>query len=32
MEAVYSKILDDIIDTQEPSGLVPTMAPLVRYM
>ncbi|KAM5354910.1 hypothetical protein ACJ41O_001556 [Fusarium nematophilum] len=31
-EAVYSKILDDIIDTQEPSGLVPTMAPLVRYM
>ncbi|KAF4964316.1 hypothetical protein FSARC_7761 [Fusarium sarcochroum] len=32
MEAVYSKILDDIIDTQEPSGLVPTMAPLIRYM
>ncbi|KAL1890889.1 hypothetical protein Sste5346_008030 [Sporothrix stenoceras] len=32
MEAVYSKILDDIIDAQEPSGLVPTMAPLVRYM
>ncbi|KAH7367055.1 bacterial alpha-L-rhamnosidase-domain-containing protein [Plectosphaerella cucumerina] len=32
MEAVYSKILDDIIDTQEPTGLVPTMAPLVRYM
>ncbi|KAH7165170.1 bacterial alpha-L-rhamnosidase-domain-containing protein [Dactylonectria macrodidyma] len=32
MEAVYSKILDDIIDTQESSGLVPTMAPLVRYM
>ncbi|KAH6999253.1 bacterial alpha-L-rhamnosidase-domain-containing protein [Ilyonectria sp. MPI-CAGE-AT-0026] len=32
MEAVYSKILDDIIDTQEPSGLVPTMAPLVRYI
>lgn len=32
MEAVYSKIIDDIIDAQEPSGLVPTMAPLVRYM
>lgn len=32
MEAVYTKILDDIIDTQESSGLVPTMAPLVRYM
>lgn len=32
MEAVYSKILDDIIDSQEPSGLVPTMAPTVRYM
>lgn len=32
MEALYSKILDDIIDTQEPSGLVPTMAPLIRYM
>ncbi|KAI9154885.1 Alpha-L-rhamnosidase [Paramyrothecium foliicola] len=32
MEAVYTKILDDIIDAQEPSGLVPTMAPLNRYM
>ncbi|KAI4598742.1 hypothetical protein KJ359_002634 [Pestalotiopsis sp. 9143b] len=32
MEAVYTKILDDIMDTQEPSGLVPTMAPLMRYM
>jgi hypothetical protein len=32
MEAVYSKILDDIIDAQEPSGLVPNMAPLNRYM
>lgn len=32
MEAVYSKILDDIIDTQESSGLVPNMAPLNRYM
>lgn len=31
-EAVYQKIIDDIIDAQEPSGLVPTMAPLVRYM
>ncbi|KAF3013270.1 hypothetical protein E8E14_009299 [Neopestalotiopsis sp. 37M] len=32
MESVYTKILDDIIDTQESSGLVPTMAPLMRYM
>ncbi|KAF7586704.1 hypothetical protein BBP40_008422 [Aspergillus hancockii] len=32
MEAVYSKILDDIIDAQEPNGLVPTMAPEIRYM
>ena len=32
MEAVYTTILDDIIDTQEASGLVPTMAPLMRYM
>ncbi|KAL3471149.1 bacterial alpha-L-rhamnosidase-domain-containing protein [Aspergillus californicus] len=32
MEAVYSKILDDIIDTQESNGLVPTMAPEIRYM
>ncbi|GKZ88545.1 hypothetical protein AnigIFM59636_008407 [Aspergillus niger] len=32
MEALYTKILDDILDTQEPSGLVPTMAPEIRYM
>lgn len=32
MESLYSKILDDIIDAQEPSGLCPTMAPEVRYM
>ncbi|KAL4916426.1 bacterial alpha-L-rhamnosidase-domain-containing protein [Aspergillus aurantiobrunneus] len=32
MEALYSKILDDIIDAQEPNGLVPTMAPEIRYM
>ncbi|CAK7216158.1 hypothetical protein SEUCBS140593_002776 [Sporothrix eucalyptigena] len=32
MEDVYTKILDDIIEAQESSGLVPTMAPLVRYM
>lgn len=25
VEALYSKIIDDILDTQEPSGLVPTM-------
>jgi hypothetical protein len=32
MESLYSKILDDITDAQEPSGLVPTMAPEIRYM
>jgi hypothetical protein len=32
METLYTKILDDILDTQEPSGLVPTMAPEIRYM
>ncbi|KAL3487507.1 bacterial alpha-L-rhamnosidase-domain-containing protein [Aspergillus germanicus] len=32
MESLYSKILDDIIDTQESNGLVPTMAPEIRYM
>ena len=32
MEDLYTKILDDIIEAQEPSGLVPTMAPLMRYM
>ncbi|KAJ5087129.1 alpha-L-rhamnosidase [Penicillium angulare] len=32
MEALYTKILDDILDAQEPNGLVPTMAPEIRYM
>jgi hypothetical protein len=32
VEALYTKILQDILDTQEPSGLVPTMAPEIRYM
>ncbi|KAF2226005.1 bacterial alpha-L-rhamnosidase-domain-containing protein [Elsinoe ampelina] len=32
MESLYSKILDDILDTQESTGLVPTMAPEIRYM
>ncbi|KFZ07916.1 hypothetical protein V502_09674 [Pseudogymnoascus sp. VKM F-4520 (FW-2644)] len=32
MEDLYSKILDDILDAQEPDGLVPTMAPEMRYM
>jgi hypothetical protein len=32
MECLYTKILDDILDAQEPSGLVPTMAPEIRYM
>lgn len=32
MEPLYTKILDDILDAQEPSGLVPTMAPEMRYM
>ncbi|PYI33542.1 alpha-L-rhamnosidase [Aspergillus indologenus CBS 114.80] len=32
MESLYTKILDDILDTQEPNGLVPTMAPEIRYM
>ncbi|KFY25296.1 hypothetical protein V491_01823 [Pseudogymnoascus sp. VKM F-3775] len=32
MEDLYSKILDDILDSQEPDGLVPTMAPEMRYM
>ncbi|KAF5015134.1 hypothetical protein F66182_13638, partial [Fusarium sp. NRRL 66182] len=32
MESLYSKILDDILDAQEPNGLVPTMAPEMRYM
>ena len=32
MESLYTKIIDDILDAQEPSGLVPTMAPEIRYM
>ncbi|KAK4122706.1 glycoside hydrolase family 78 protein [Parathielavia appendiculata] len=32
MESLYSKILADIADAQEPNGLVPTMAPEMRYM
>ncbi|KAF3226280.1 hypothetical protein TWF106_000774 [Orbilia oligospora] len=32
VEALYTKILQDILDTQESSGLVPTMAPEIRYM
>lgn len=32
MESLYSKILDDIVDAQEPDGLCPTMAPEIRYM
>ena len=32
MESLYSKVLDDICDAQEPNGLVPTMAPEIRYM
>ena len=32
MEDLYTKILGDICDAQEPNGLVPTMAPEMRYM
>lgn len=32
MESLYTKILDDILDSQERSGLIPTMAPEMRYM
>ncbi|KAG9591127.1 alpha-L-rhamnosidase, partial [Aureobasidium melanogenum] len=32
METLYTKIIYDMIDAQEPSGLVPTMAPEIRYM
>ena len=32
MEALYTKILDDVLDAQEPNGLVPTMTPEIRYM
>ncbi|OCT46893.1 putative alpha-l-rhamnosidase protein [Cladophialophora carrionii] len=31
-EALYAKILDDIVDTQDSDGLVPTMAPQYRFM
>ncbi|KAI9732671.1 MAG: hypothetical protein M1834_004008 [Cirrosporium novae-zelandiae] len=32
VEALYTKIIQDIIDTQEPNGLVPCTAPEIRYM
>ncbi|UQC75398.1 uncharacterized protein CLUP02_02052 [Colletotrichum lupini] len=32
IEALHAKILDDIADAQESDGLVPTMAPEIRYM
>ncbi|KAM0324869.1 hypothetical protein ACHAQA_007835 [Verticillium albo-atrum] len=32
MESLYTKILDDMIDAQESDGLIPTMAPEMRYM
>ncbi|ORY10487.1 alpha-L-rhamnosidase N-terminal domain-domain-containing protein [Clohesyomyces aquaticus] len=32
METLYSKILDDIFDAQEPNGLVPTIVLEIRYM
>ncbi|PVH74648.1 glycoside hydrolase family 78 protein [Cadophora sp. DSE1049] len=32
MEDLYTKVLDDVLDAQEPNGLVPTMAPEIRYM
>lgn len=32
IESLHSKILDDIADAQEGNGLVPTMAPEIRYM
>lgn len=32
IESLHSKILDDISDAQEADGLVPTMAPEMRYM
>lgn len=32
IESLHSKILDDISDAQERNGLVPTMAPEIRYM
>ncbi|KAF7946843.1 uncharacterized protein EAE97_004092 [Botrytis byssoidea] len=32
MESLYTNILDDILDAQERSGLIPTMAPEMTYM
>lgn len=32
MEPLYTKILQDILDSQDVDGLVPTMAPEMRYM
>ena len=32
VESLHSKILTDIADAQEPDGIVPTMAPEMRYM
>lgn len=32
IEALHSKILQDILDAQEPSGFVPNMAPESRFM
>ncbi|KAF2165015.1 glycoside hydrolase family 78 protein [Zasmidium cellare ATCC 36951] len=32
IEALHSKILEDILDAQEPSGFIPNMAPDTRFM
>ncbi|KAI5361135.1 putative alpha-L-rhamnosidase, concanavalin-like domain, six-hairpin glycosidase-like superfamily [Septoria linicola] len=32
IESLHSKILEDIIDAQEPSGFIPNMAPDTRFM
>lgn len=32
IESLHGKILEDIIDAQEPSGFIPNMAPDIRYM
>lgn len=32
VESLHSKILEDILDAQEPSGFVPNMAPDTRFM
>lgn len=32
IESLHSKILEDILDAQEPSGFVPNMAPDTRFM